>query len=251
MTESAGQPAYFAGMDATGSKAADSALQILETTRPFRSAADSDLAVLDIGCGYGYTAVALARRCRSVVAIEPSRDLYNLARSVVADSVLLNIDLRPAGIEDIKERAAFDLVILDNVLEHIADQAGALKIIADSMRPAGVLYLLVPNKLWPLEAHYGLPFLSYLPLSWANRYLRLTRRGTDYRDAGYAPTYGRLIRLLRDAGLDAHFVVPADLSLTVEGSALHYRIGAAVLRRAPWLWRFAKGFLVIATKCHR
>ncbi len=241
-------PAYFEGMDASGSRAGDAARQILETTRAFRAAANAEVVALDAGCGYAHNAVALARVCRRVVAIEPSRDLYERARAVVAESGRTNIELRHAGIEDVTDESTFDLVILDNVFEHLPDQPRALETIARALKPAGALYVLVPNKLWPVEAHYGLPFLSYLPLPVANRYLRLTRRGTDYTDASYAPTYGRLTALLRRAGFRAHFVVPEDLSLTQEGAALHYRIGAAVLKRAPGLWRFAKGFLVVATK---
>ena len=247
MTSEAHQPAYFDGMDAAGSKSADAARLILETTRPFRTAPDNACAVLDVGCGYGYTAVALARACKRVVAIEPSAALHAKATAVVAGSGLSNIDLRHGGIEDIADREAFDLVVLDNVLEHIPDQPRALATIAAALKPGGVLYLLVPNKAWPIEAHYHLPFLSWLPLRWANAYLRLTRRGTDYTDASYAPTYGRLRQLLRDAGFTANFVVPRDLSLTVAGAPLHYRIGAAVLEAAPWAWRFAKGFLTVAT----
>jgi SAM-dependent methyltransferase len=246
ITEPPAQPAYFDKFDASGSRASDAARQILETTRPFRSIPDEGLAVLDVGCGYGYTSAALSTTCRRIVAIEPSPELFDHSRDTLAGAP--NVDLRPLGIERVAERDSFDLAILDNVLEHIADQAGALRAIAAALKPGGLLYLLVPNKLWPIEPHYGLPFLSYLPLSMANRYLRLTKRGTDYTDASYAPTYGRLVRLLSDAGFDAHFVIPGDLSLTAGGGPLHYRIGAAALRHAPWLWRIAKGFLVIAVR---
>jgi 2-polyprenyl-3-methyl-5-hydroxy-6-metoxy-1,4-benzoquinol methylase len=246
--DAAGEPAYFDRFDPSGSSAAGAARQILDVTRPFRAAADTACDVLDIGCGYGHTAVALAKECRRVVAIEPSIALYDLARKVVANSGVTNLELANVGVEKLAPAYKFDLVVLDNVLEHIAEQQGALAAIAAAMAPRGALYLLVPNKLWPIEPHYRLPFLSYLPLPFANRYLRITRRGTDYADASHAPTYGRLTRLLEDAGLTATFVVPADLSATAGGAALHYRIGAAMLRRMPWLWRLAKGFLVVATK---
>lgn len=247
MTRETDRPAYFEVLDAAGAKSSDAAQLILETTRPFRTTPDRECSVLDVGCGYGYTTVALATVCKHVVAIEPSPGLHQKAADVVARSGRANIDLRLGGIEDVPERRAFDLVILDNVLEHIPDQPRALATIAAALKPAGVLYLLVPNKAWPIEAHYRLPFLSYLPLRAANAYLRITRRGTDYADASYAPTYGRLLKLLREAGLTPNFVVPRDLSLTVEGAPLHYRVGAAVLQAAPWMWRFAKGFLTVAT----
>lgn len=240
------RPAYFEGMDAAGKKANDQARQILETTRSYRSTADEDLVVLDAGSGYGYTAVALAAKCRSVVAIEPSPGLFELSRTVTQQ--MANIELRQQSLTAIQDESRYDLIVLDNVLEHIPDQPTALSSAHKALRPGGLLYILVPNRLWPIEAHYGLPFLSYLPLPLANRYLRLTRRGTSYEDASYAPTYGRLVRLLDAAQLEYHFVIPGDLSLTVEGAALHYRLGAAMLRRVPALWRLAKGFLVIARK---
>jgi SAM-dependent methyltransferase len=183
------------------------------------------------------------------VGIEPSAFLLENAQRIVADSGVHNVELRPQPVEELDDAALFDLVVLDNVLEHLPRQHQALTAMVRALRPGGVLYIVVPNKLWPLEVHYRLPFLSYLPLPLANRYLRLTGRGTDYADASYAPTYGRLVRLLRSSGgLDVHFVLPADLSLTQTGNALHYRVGAALLRRMPLLWRISKAFLVVAVK---
>jgi 2-polyprenyl-3-methyl-5-hydroxy-6-metoxy-1,4-benzoquinol methylase len=246
MTGQRSQPAYF--IDEAGSKSRDAATLILDTTRPFRETPDASLDVLDVGCGFGNTAIALARLCRSVTAIEPSPGLFARAQEVVKQSELSNIAVTQRSIEQLSERDAFDVVVLDNVLEHLPEQEKALATIATALRRAGLLYVLVPNRWWPMEAHYQLPFLSWLPLPLANRYVRLMRKADDYTDASYAPGYGRLVRLLKSAGFDPHFVVPANLNLTVEGAALHYRVGSAMLRRAPWLWRFAKGFLVVAVK---
>lgn len=240
------QPAYF--IDEGGAKSGDAARLILDTTRRYRAKPDADLDVLDVGCGFAHTAVALGRACHRVTAVEPSPGLYARAVQVVAESGVRNVRLTNRSVHQIEEREAFDLAVLDNVLEHLPDQNGALATIASALRPRGVLYILVPNRWWPIEAHYRLPFLSWLPLPLANRYVRLFRKAPDYTDASYAPGYDRLVRLLRHVGLEFHFVVPHDLGLTVEGAALHYRIGAAVLRSAPWLWRLAKGFLVVAVK---
>ena len=246
MTSDTAQPSYF--IDAAGSKSPDAARQILAATRPFRTLPERELDVLDVGCGFGYTAVALGQECRSVTAIEPSPGLFERATSVVNESGLPNVALSRRSIDQIDERERFDLVVLDNVLEHVPDQPRALAVIFTALRPGGILYVLVPNKLWPIEAHYALPFLSWLPLKLANRYVRLAGKAESYEDASYSPTYGRLVRLLRTTGFKPNFVVPADLSLTVGGAALHYRIGAALIRRMPVLWRVAKGFLVVAVK---
>ncbi|MGH7134378.1 MAG: class I SAM-dependent methyltransferase [Pirellulales bacterium] len=223
--------------------------QILATVGPFINVNDEDLVALDVGCGYGFTTAELAAQCRRVVGIEPSAALWAAAKALCESRRLNNVEMRHASAAELAESEAFDLAVLDNVLEHIADQSGALARISAALKPGGALFVIVPNKLWPLEVHYDLPFLSYLPLRIANRYLRLTRRGSDYTDASYAPTWLGLRRLFAARPeLSYRFVLPADLSLATLGRSFHYRLGAAALRRCPWLWIISKMFVVVAVK---
>ncbi len=210
--------------------------------------------VLDLGCGYGDTALALAGMARGVVGVEPSRALADAAeqkRAALPDA------------DDAKQRLRvhhgdhgllagwpqrFDLAVMDNVFEHIAEQRAALGHVATALRPGGVLYLLVPNRLWPIEHHYQLPALGWLPLPLADRYLRWTGRGSSFADAAFAPTLPSLSRLLEDTlAFDWRLQLPADLSLTQGGGPL-YRVGAEALRRAPALWAISKALLVVAVR---
>jgi SAM-dependent methyltransferase len=156
--------------------------------------------------------------------------------------------VRNVAVENLDDVDAYDLVVLDNVFEHLPNQGLALDKIRTCMAARGVLFMLVPNKLWPIEVHYRLPLLSYLPLPLANVYLRCTRRGVDYRDASYAPTYLSLNRLLRSAGFEHRYVLPGDIRLATYGHRWVYRWGAAAIARFPWLWILSKVFLVIARK---
>jgi 2-polyprenyl-3-methyl-5-hydroxy-6-metoxy-1,4-benzoquinol methylase len=248
----ADQPQYdrFLDMEAVrGPLAAGFARQILATCQPFLHKPTSELRVLDIGCGYGHTARELARHTRFVVGIEPCRSLFEAAEQVGVTSGLTNLEYAPLGIYQLGDREAFDLVVLDNVLEHLHDQPRAIETISHVLAPGGVAYILVPNLLWPIEVHYHLPLLSYLPLPLANLYLQWTGRGTDYTDASYAPTYWRLNRLLRARKeLSFSYVLPADLSLTTSGNAWHYRLGAAAIRCCPLLWAISKALLVVVKK---
>ena len=241
-------PAYLGAFASRNLKAAGFCQLILDVTRPFLNKPPEELEVLDVGSGQGHVAAELALRCRRVMGIEPSAVLFEQARALQRDRRIANLEFRRAGVEDLTDTEAFDLIVLDNVLEHLKDQKEALRRLSRALRPGGAIYILTPNKLWPLEVHYGLPFLSWLPLPLANRYLRWTGRGTDYSDASYAPTFGRLRTLLRSENLRYHFVLPPSLPNTGGGSALHYRIGVALIRRLPWLWRISKGFLVVAHK---
>ena len=231
------------------SRAPGFALQILDTAAPFLSQPISRLHVLDVGCGYGHTSVELARRCARVVGIEPSKTLYRHAHQLQLEAGLGNLEFIHQSVYEFSQREAYDLVVLDNVFEHLPDQSQALEIIARAMRPEGVLYLLVPNKLWPVEVHYHLPFLSYLPLKLGNRYLRLAGRGSDYTDASYAPTFFSLNRILQSVPeLSYQYVLPAHLEMATKGNSSWYRAGVALIRRFPWFWIVSKALLVVAKK---
>lgn len=232
-----------------GSRGSDFAKQILETTRPFRKKLDAELRILDVGSGYGQTTVALARSAAKVVGIEPSSTLYSSSNLLLEREGLSNLEFRLGDVMSLSESACYDLVVLDNVFEHISDRAAALQVISRVLAPDGVLFLLTPNRLWPVEAHYGLPFLSYLPVPLANQYLRWTGRGQDYSDASYAPTFWGLNRMLDSIeGWSYSYELPADLRLTTLGDAWHYKLGASLISRFPSLWAFSKSLLVIAIK---
>ncbi|WP_148614621.1 class I SAM-dependent methyltransferase [Nocardioides rubriscoriae] len=246
MTDRPQYDRYVDMAEARGPLAARFADQALATTAPWRSTPTDQLHVLDLGCGYGHTALALATRCRSVVGVEPARRLYDAAST--AGASVPNATFVHGDVTDLDASEVFDLVLLDNVYEHLPEHEAALAAIRRSLRPGGVLFLLTPNKLWPVEAHYRLPGLAWLPLRWADLYLRATRRGESYEDASYAPTYWALRRSLEAGGWDYDFVLPADPGATVAGAPWHYRAGMRALDRVPALWAISKALLVVARK---
>lgn len=235
--------------DTRAGLAAGFARQILDTTGPYLPRPVEHLRVLDVGCGYGHTSIELARQCHDVVGIEPSEALFQAAEENGRTAGLPNLEFRHQGVYELRTQDYYDLIVLDNVLEHLPDQPVALAILSKALAPGGVMYLLLPNKLWPMEVHYNLPFLSYLPLPLANLFLRLSGRGKDYTDASYAPTYWRLKRMLRDRSeLDFGFMLPADISLATQGNSWLYRNGIRAIKRFPFLWCISKAFLVVAKK---
>lgn len=247
------RPSYDRGpremLPGRGPRGGDFAGQILDTVAPFLDKPASQWDVLDVGCGYGHTSLELARHCAQVVGIEPSESLYRYARQLEQRSGLGNLRFEHRSVFDFSAPEAFDLAVLDNVLEHLANQPRALQVIGAAIRPGGAVYLLVSNKLWPMEVHYGLPFLSYLPLGLANQYLRWTGRGEDYTDASYAPTYFSLNGMLRACDhFTFEYVLPAHIELATYGRSLHYHTGTTLIRRCRWLSAISRVFLVIARK---
>jgi ubiquinone/menaquinone biosynthesis C-methylase UbiE len=70
----------------------------------------------------------------------------------------------------------FDALVFNHIYEHVVDPEAVVAELRRVLSPTGVLYLGLANRFGPIEPHYRLPFLSYLPPALADRYVRVTRR---------------------------------------------------------------------------
>jgi hypothetical protein len=96
------------------------------------------LQILDFGCGFGPT-LKLLDAAPSINAIGYETSHARLAGLVAS-----------GDIEEIRSRAPFSTVILDNVLEHVAQPRDALRLIRSMATPGTVLFISVPD----LSRHY-------------------------------------------------------------------------------------------------
>jgi SAM-dependent methyltransferase len=79
--------------------------------------------VLDVGAAYGHNAVAVAERASLVVGIEIRPEAVARARR---DRSRNNVEYRVGALADLDAHERFDVIILGNVLEHIADRQSFL-----------------------------------------------------------------------------------------------------------------------------
>jgi ubiquinone/menaquinone biosynthesis C-methylase UbiE len=95
---------------------------------------------LEIGCGTGAFARALAKRCKRVVAIDLSAEMIRVARARSAQDKNLEFEL--ADVMKWKfPHSQFDFVCSIATLHHL-DQRELLLKIRDSLKPRGVLVVL-------------------------------------------------------------------------------------------------------------
>jgi SAM-dependent methyltransferase len=149
----------------------------------------SRMDVLEIGTGSGYIASLIAPKCRSFVSV----DIVDERLQADFSFELVSSEVLPF------ESASFDLVISNHVIEHVDDQGLHLRESGRVLREGGAIYLSTPNRYTFNEPHFRLPFLSWLPSSFRDSYVRLARKGAafDVRPL----SYGDLLRLAHHEGL--------------------------------------------------
>jgi SAM-dependent methyltransferase len=85
----------------------------------------------------------------------------------------------PSGTLRQAQDYAFDLILSHEVLEHVQNDAQAVREMVRVLRPGGRIVIFVPNRGYPFETHgiywqgkyyFGnKPFVNYLPRSWRDR----------------------------------------------------------------------------------
>jgi SAM-dependent methyltransferase len=113
-------------------------------------AGDRAASVIDIGGGTGGFAVRVAELGHRVTVIDPSPDaLAILGRRAEESGVAGLVTARQgdlASLPDLVPAGSADVVLCHGVLEIVDDPAAALSVIADVLRPGGVLSLLVGQR---------------------------------------------------------------------------------------------------------
>lgn len=146
--------------------------------------------VLDIGTGAGYISHVLSRHAKKVDSVDIVDDRLikdGYTQTLVSDETL-----------PFKDKT-FDVVVTNHVLEHVPDQTRHLREIRRVLKDDGLVYLASPNKWWLTDPHYNLPFISWLPRSASDKYLKLVKnRKWDI----YSVSLSRLYRLAAQEGFN-------------------------------------------------
>jgi SAM-dependent methyltransferase len=205
VTEGGWKPKRSLDIESRRAKAAKIAT-LVERRRPLAGAA-----LLEIGTGGGIIASLLAERVGDGASVW-SVDVDDL-RTITEGYEFRLVE----GVELPFEDDRFDVVVSNHTIEHVGGldaQLVHLREIARVLRPGGVGYLATPTRWAPVEPHFKVPLLSWLPPGARDRALRLSRRGSVY-DIN-PRTRPELLRLIERAGLRATDVTVDALRATAE-----------------------------------
>ena len=189
----------------------------------------ADGAWLDVGCGSGGIAATLATKVRLVTGVDPEPwDAWAEAMTTHANLKLI------AGVFDGDTPpvadASIDVVVCNQVYEHVTDPIALVRNIHRVLVPGGVCYFAGPNLLWPIEPHVFWPFVHWLP----RRFAQMVMSGLGSRHAqeldAWSWSYWRLISAFREAGFDFTGAIRERIGAQAE---ISHSIAARMAARIP------------------
>jgi ubiquinone/menaquinone biosynthesis C-methylase UbiE len=168
---------------------------------------------LEIGCGTGGFLVAAKRQFEHVIGTDVGYRRLVLAEKRLQEAGL-NVPLLCAAAEHLPfADGQFDLVVAEDVIEHVQDQQKTVHECARVLTPTGSFFLATANRfsITP-EPHVGLWGVGWLPRSIMPAYVR-RRRGVTYEGIRIL-SFFEIRRLLTRNGLTSYRVtfppIPED-----------------------------------------
>ena len=138
------------------------------------------LMCLDLGCSVGIISRTLAAAGARIIGVDIDPAGLQLAvaeRTKHTYFILSDVGATPFPDE------TFDALVCSQVYEHTPSLTMLAGEIQRVLKAGGVCFFSGPNRWAIMEAHYHLPFLSWLPKAWADRYVRWSGRASEYYES--------------------------------------------------------------------
>lgn len=143
---------------------------ILQTVSHFIPIPLEQTAWLDIGCGNGVIVANIASSVKSITGVDPDAwVLWDTLQKTHANVRFLHESIEQLSCPE----NSIDIVVCNQVYEHVSDPQYLIKQIQRVLKPGGYCYFAGPNLLFPIEPHVFWPFVHWLPRRFTIKLMRL------------------------------------------------------------------------------
>jgi 2-polyprenyl-3-methyl-5-hydroxy-6-metoxy-1,4-benzoquinol methylase len=204
---------------------------------------------LDLGCSSGVMTCALASNFRHIAGLDFDEIAFQHLPPGWQDMSNVSF-LRGDAMQLPLPPKSVDVIICAQVYEHVPSDIRLVEEVTRVLKPDGLVFFSGPNWLFPVELHYNLPFLHWLPERMADGLLKLLGKGSHYYERSRSQ-WG-LRQLWRDFAIEDLTWAVAQMTAAGEFDAIMAADGAtpppqtagsrmmrAVVRATPtWLQQF-------------
>jgi 2-polyprenyl-6-hydroxyphenyl methylase/3-demethylubiquinone-9 3-methyltransferase len=157
--------------------------------------------VLDVGCGGGILADAMARKGAEVLGIDLATKALRVAELHALEARTPNVQYREVSVESlaIEQPGAYDVVTCMEMLEHVPDPASVVKACGELVKPGGWVFFSTINRNPKafLFAIVGAEYVLNLLPRGTHEYLKFLRPSEL---AGYSRAAG--LQLVQTRGME-------------------------------------------------
>jgi len=171
--------------------------------------------VLDIGCGKGGVIISCALRGANAFGFDTDEDELKIAKMRVKFYGIDNVLIFKGEGEHIPfPDNSFDLITATSVLEHVKNLEMVIKEMVRVTKSGGFCCTTTPNPLFPIEGHYKVFFIPYLPKRLGKIYLRFRGFNPDFfmKHVTYPyPSVSKIEKIFRENGMNVENITEIDI----------------------------------------
>lgn len=131
----------------------------------------SKLSCLDLGCSIGHISAYLARNFGEVWGVDVDEAALKMAKRTYKER---NLNFKISAENKIPfPRATFDVVIFNQIYEHVESPKKVFGEIKRVLKRGGVCFFGARNKYFVFDGHYPIPFLPIFPRSLADFLIKI------------------------------------------------------------------------------
>ena len=198
--------------------------------------------VLDVGCSNAVFLDVVVKELNAQLGLG-----VDLDRAALPKPTSRRVGLVGSALALPLPDSSVDLILCNHTYEHVPNVFTLFEEIRRVLKPGGIVYFGAMNSRWPIEPHYHLPFIHWLPTRWSMPIMQLLGYEMGYLEQPLSPP--KLRRLVHNFELhDYTLKVIKDPKQYCADDIVYAKLTWAFYPLAKFFYGFLPGYLWVLVK---